>query len=116
MCQPSKVSDDWVVKGCHIHIEEVELIIYTNHLGGIDFRPFFSGARTKRVEQAIKRAREICLPDSRVRKQWIQKLKMASIFMLGYQGELSDLARGRMLDFKFIRIAIERWEPDHGDA
>lgn len=25
LCEPSKLADDWVVKGCHVHIEGVEL-------------------------------------------------------------------------------------------
>lgn len=65
---------------------------------------------------AVKKAREVCLPDARVRKEWIQKLNMARVYMLGYEGELEDLARGRMLEFKFLRIAIERWGAEHGDA
>jgi hypothetical protein len=116
MCQPSKVTDDWVTKGCHIHVDGVELNIYTNHLGGIDFRAVFSATPDNRVKQAIKKAREVCLPDPATRRSWLHKLNSARVYMLSYEGTLSDLARGRMLDFKFIRIAIERWGAEHGDA
>lgn len=116
MCRPSTVTDDWVTKGCHIHVDGVELNIYTNHLGGIDFRAVFSSTSDDRLRQAIKRAMEVCLPDPDVRRDWIKKLNSAIIYMTNYQGALSDLARGRMLDFKFIRIAIERWGAEHGDA
>jgi len=56
MCQASTVTDDWVTKGCHIHVNGVELNIFTNHLGGIDFRSVFSSTHENRVKQAIKTA------------------------------------------------------------
>ncbi len=116
MCQPSKVTDDWVTKGCHIHVNGVELNIYTNHLGGIDFRPVFSASPPDRVKQAIKTAYEKCLPEPGIRKRWIQRLEMARVFMLNYPGELASLANGRMFDFKLIRIAIERVGENNGNA
>src|SRR5207249_6707125 len=42
MCQASKVTDDWVVKGCHIHIGAVELVVFPDHRGGVGFKPFFT--------------------------------------------------------------------------
>lgn len=109
MCEPSKVTDDWVTKGCHIHVDGVELNIYTNNTGGIDFRPVFSSTAPHRLNRAMKIAYEECLPDPFMRKRWIQRLEMARVFMLSYPGELHSLANGRMLEFKFIRIAIARW-------
>jgi hypothetical protein len=114
MCESSKVADDWVTKGFHIHVDGVELNVYTDHRGRIDFRSFFSLTPAARVEQAIRTVYERCLPDPAIRGRWIQRLKMASVFMLTYQGALESLANGRMLEFKFLRIAIERWE-NHGD-
>jgi hypothetical protein len=116
MCQPSTVTDDWVTKGCHIHVNGVELNIFTNHLGEIHFRSVFSSTHENRVKQAIKTAYEVCLPDPDTRAKWIQKLKMARVYMLSCSGELASLANGRMLEFKFIRIAIERWGNEHGNA
>jgi hypothetical protein len=109
MCEPSKLADDWVVKGCHIHVYGVELVVYTNHLGEIRARPFFSSARQDLAKKAIKAVYEECLPDASMRRRWIQRLEMARVFMLDYYGELHGLANGRMLEFKFLRIAIERW-------
>jgi hypothetical protein len=99
MCQASKVTNDWVVKGCHIHIEAVELIIFPDHEGGFGFKPFFAvTARNRRaVADALKVAKEKCLPDPEVRKCWIRSLKQARIFMLDFRGEPSSLANGRML-------------------
>ena len=36
--------------------------------------------------------------------------------MLGFDEEPSEKANGRMLEFKFLRIAIERWGDEHGNA
>ena len=110
MCQASTVTDDWVSKGCHIHVNGVELNVFSNHLGKIDFRAVFSKAPLNLVQQAIKTARELCLPDPETRKKWIRRLEMARVFMNGFEGEPASKARGRMLEFKFIRIALERWE------
>jgi hypothetical protein len=60
--------------------------------------------------EALNIVRQQCLPDPIVRRRWIQRLQMATAFMFSYAGELHDLANGRMLEFKFIRIAIERGE------
>lgn len=116
MCQPSKMSPDWVVKGCHIHVDGVELNIYPDHEGGIGFREVFSKTHPRRLSAAIRKAWEVCLPDGRVREEWLHKLDMARAYMDGYEGELAEKANGRMLEFKFLRIAIERWGAEHGNA
>jgi hypothetical protein len=111
MCQASKVTDDWVVKGCHIHIGAVELIVFPDHKGGLGFKPFFTvTARNQRaVTEATRMAQEECLPDPQVRKRWIRSLNQAMSYMLSFDGEPSTLANGRMLEFKFLIIALERY-------
>ena len=42
MCRISAVSEDWVDKGCHVHVASVELALRPDHLGGIVFRSVFS--------------------------------------------------------------------------
>ena len=116
MCEPSKVTDDWVTKGCHIHVNGVELNIYTNYIGRIDFKPVFSSTAEERVNVAIKVAFDQCLPDPKVRTRWIQRLEMARIFMLDYPGVLQSLANGRMLEFKFDDIALERCGEEYGNV
>ena len=108
MCEPSIVTHDWVTKGCHIHVNGVELNLYTDYYGRLNFRPVFSSTSGDEVIEALKIVRERCLPDPAVQRRWIQRLQMATAFMLSYAGGLHDLANGRMLEFKFIRIAIER--------
>jgi hypothetical protein len=110
MCESSIVSDDWVVKGCHIHVNGVELAVFDDYKGGVGFRPFFSSTPTDKGRQAVKLAYEVCLPDADVRRKWVNRLESARLFMLGYSGAMSSLANGRMAEFKFLRIAIERWK------
>lgn len=112
MCQASKVTGDWVVKGCHIHIGPVELVIFPDHLGSVVFRPFFAVTKKnqKAVAQALKTAREECLPHADVRKRWIRSLNQAINCMLSFEGEPSSLANGRMLEFRFLIIALERYK------
>jgi len=109
MCEPSKVGEDWVTKGFHINVKGVELAVYTDHLAQVRFRAVFSFTPSKAVQKAIKIAEEKCLPNPRVRKRWIQRLQMARLLMMNYPNNTS--ANGRMLEFKFLRIAIERWKP-----
>jgi hypothetical protein len=110
MCQASKVTNDWVVKGCHIHIEAVELNIFPDHKGGFGFKPVFAVTTRNRkaVDDALRVVREKCLPDPEVRERWIRDLDHAITCMLSIRGQLSALANGRMLEFKFLMIALER--------
>jgi hypothetical protein len=110
MCQPSVVADDWVKKGCHIHVDGVELSVAPDHLGGVVFQPVFSSTGPRKLKRALRIAREICLPDPAVRRHWIRSLKQASALMLGYGGVFQEWANGRMLEFKFLVIALERFE------
>ena len=111
MCQASIVADDWVVKGCHIHIGKIELVVYPNHLGGVGFKPFFTVKHSNKqmVGAALKIAREQCINDPLVRKGWVRSLNQAIRCMLSFDGEPKKLANGRMLEFKFLIVALERY-------
>jgi len=109
MCEPSKIADDWVIKGCHIHVAGVELRVVCDHRGGVAFKPVFSNTPHHQLASALKEAIEECLPDAQVRQRWIQRLSAASSYMLNYEGELSARANGKMLEFRFLRLAIARW-------
>lgn len=106
MCDPSKIDADWITKGCHIDVGGVELAVYPDHVGRIGFRPVFSSTPRKIADKAIKTAVKKCLPNPSIRKKWIQFLQMATVHMLAYPNV--GLANGRMAEFKFLRIAIER--------
>src|SRR5687767_5777227 len=107
MCEASIIADDWVTKGCHIDVNGIELMVYDDHKGQVCFRPVFSSTSNDEWKEAVKLAYDLCLPDPLVRKRWIAKLNSATVHMLGYRGELISLARGRMAEFKFLRLAIE---------
>jgi hypothetical protein len=108
MCQASKVAEDWVNKGCHVHIGAVEIAVFPNHKGGVGFEPVFS-ARNEAVVKALKTVEEECLPNHDVRAFWTRSLRQAMIYMLSVEGELSKRANGRMLEFKFLIIALDRY-------
>jgi len=112
MCDASKVAYDWVVKGCHIHIGRIEVTVFPNHLGGVGFKSFFAVTPKNKneVDAAIKTASEDCLEDPKVRDRWIRSLRQAIRFMISFEGEPSSLANGRMLEFKFLILALERYE------
>jgi hypothetical protein len=112
MCQPSKMADDWVIKGCHVHVNGVELAVVSDHKGSVSFRAVFSGAPDNKVRAAIKIATEKCLADAKTRKDWAASLDRARVFMLEYPAghDLASLANGRMFEFKMLKLAIERWE------
>jgi hypothetical protein len=116
MCQPSKMAEDWVIKGCHIHVNGVELAVVSDHEARVAFRSFFSATSNDRAKVAIKIATEKCLADAAIRKDWVAKLDMARVYMLEYpQGHsLASLANGRMFEFKMLKIAIQRWEQQNG--
>ena len=96
MCEPSKVTEDWVTKGMHIHVKGVELNIFTTHRkSGFDFRSVFSKKyRPEQVRAALKHVKEKCLPKRAVRQRWISRLQMARIYMRNYEGKLATLANG----------------------
>src|SRR5438128_1673680 len=67
MCRPSTVGDDWVVKGCHIHVDGIELVMRPTHsaayLDGIVFKRFFGSTSDRAFQAAEKKARKECLAD-----------------------------------------------------
>jgi len=54
MCVPSVVADDWIIKGCHIHVNGIELALHPNHTGGAVFSSVFSSPADT-VQAAIHR-------------------------------------------------------------
>lgn len=119
MCDPSVVSDDWVTKGCHIHIGGVELKVISNHHGKIVFKGFFAATTEAEFNWAREIAFEECLPSSDIRQKWLKRLESARVFMNDFRSsniKLENKANGRMLEFKFLRFAILYWERENGFA
>ena len=111
MCRPSVISDDWVMKGFHVHIEHVELVVRPGHRRGeVVFKNFFSSAAKKDVEAAVKDIRDRCLEDPTVRKQWCSTIDRAIGYLEGYRGELAELANGRKAELTFLKRALLAYE------
>jgi hypothetical protein len=109
MCVPSVVADDWISKGCHIHVDGIELAVRPDHLGGVVFFSVFSSPAVAAVETAIHRATEECLPDHDVRERWIDSIQRAKVHLMSHRGVLRPLAVGRVAELHFLEIALRRY-------
>jgi hypothetical protein len=109
MCVPSVVADDWITKGCHIHVDGIELALRPNHRGDVVFSSVFSSPAVAAVEAAIRRATEECLPDHNVREQWIDSIQRARVHLVSHRGVLRRLALGRGAELHFLEIALQRY-------
>lgn len=120
MCRPSTVADDWVVKGCHIHLDGVELAVRPTHspnyLDGVVFKKVFQSTADDVFAIAEKKAREECLADPIVREQWRRALRRAMIFVRSFSGEPASLANGRQFEFVCLIRHLNRFEDQHGDT
>jgi hypothetical protein len=106
MCRPSPVTDDWVVKGCHIHVDGVEIAVRPTHAvtyrDGIVFKKVFRSTSDRAFQIAARMAREECLADPKVRARWRRALERGISFVRSFEGEPADLANGRQ--YEFIRL------------
>jgi hypothetical protein len=109
MCAPSVVADDWIEKGCHIHVNGIELCVRPDHQGRITFKSFFAVPQDV-ADGAIRTAIDDCLPDQRVRRQWIRSIDRAMVHLYSQSGRLRALALGRMAELHFLRTALRRME------
>ena len=108
MCRPSKVAVDWIVKGCHIHVNGVELAVRPDHRGGIVFKKVFRSVPPA-VEAAALRAAVECLADDGHRLRWIRDIERAMVFLRSESGQFAELARGRAGELKFLLVALRRF-------
>jgi hypothetical protein len=110
MCRISPVSEDWVEKGCHIHIRGTEVALRPNHLGGIVVKKIFRSTPDERVDAAtvllLKR-----LQDPKWRKKLIDRLNGAMVFLLGVEGERRTRARGKLAEMHRLIIALQLMGP-----
>ncbi len=107
LCRPSVISDDWVVKGFHLHVEQVELAVRPGHRPGlIVFKSCFASASPQDVDAAERIVRQQCLAHPNVRIQWCNAIERAIGFLEGYDGELAELANGRKAELSFLKKAL----------
>lgn len=109
MCEIDSVAEDWVDKGCHLHVGGVEIALRPDHLGRFVCRKCFSSTPDWQVDAAAKLVVEQ-LKDENWRRKLIQTLERAMAFLLGVSGEKERKARGRLREFRMLILALERWE------
>ena len=119
MCRPSTVTDDWVVKGCHIHVDGVELALRPTHSPtyreGFVFKKVFRSTLDAAFQAAARKAREECLPDPTVRSRWRRALAGGIVFVRSFSGEPADKANGRQYEFARLIRHLDAYEERHGN-
>jgi hypothetical protein len=108
MCDPSVVADDWITKGFHLKINGVELALRPDHLGGVVFRSVFTSEAPYAIRDAIRAAIRDCLHDADVRAQWVKRISGAMLHLDGNRSGLRELAKGRLAELHYVRIALRR--------
>lgn len=107
MCRISPVSDDWVDKGCHLHVIGVEVALRPDHLGGIVCKRVFASTPNWQVDAASKLVFEP-LKDPTWRRKLNDTLEGAMRYMLGVSGQKQTRARGRLREFSELIRALRR--------
>jgi hypothetical protein len=119
MCRPSTVTDDWVVKGCHIHVDGVELAVRPAHsstyLDGVVFKRIFRSTSDAAFRAAARKAREVCLADPIVRARWRRALERGMVFVRSFSGEPADKANDRQYEFIRLIRHLDAYEERYGN-
>jgi hypothetical protein len=109
MWRISTISEDWVVKGFHLHYHDVELAMRPDHRGEIVFKKVFASTSDREAHPAITSADEL-LKDPHWRLRFQETIDRAKPFLMGVEGKLRPLARGRLCEFHFLTIALDKLE------
>jgi hypothetical protein len=112
MWRISRVSEDWVVKGFHLHYQDVEVAMRPDHRGSIVFTKVFASTSDQEAHAAIASANEL-LEDPQWRRRFRETIERAMQFLRGVEGRHRSLARGRLCEFHFLTIALEKLERTH---
>jgi hypothetical protein len=107
VCQISKISADWITKGCHIHVQGVEMVLRPDHQGGILIKKVFEGTSAVYADAA-----ETCawkwLGELANRQRLYRDLARGRKFLTAASGALRDLARGRAAELTFVMAALKK--------
>jgi len=109
MCRISVIHEDWVVKGCHVRVGELELGVRPDHRGGIVIRPIFSNTDPRDLDAGM-RLLMARIEDPEWRAGLRDTVARAMDFLMGIRGVLRPHARGRLRELKMLVVALERWE------
>jgi len=109
MCRISVIHEDWVVKGCHVRVGDLEPGIRPDHRGGIVIRPIFSNTNPRELDPGV-RLLMARIDDPEWRAGLRETVERAMEFLMGIRGVLQPHARGRLRELKMLVVALERWE------
>lgn len=109
MCRISKISDDWITKGFHIHVFTIELVLRPDHQGGVIFRRCFSRDSAADVDAAIAHAERLH-EDSAWRGRFLRVAERALEYVneRAGAGDLLERLVGRAKEFRFLIVALKR--------
>jgi len=109
MWRISAISEDWVDKGCHIHIDHIELAVRPDHLGGIIFRKVFSSTPDADHDVASRIALKL-LENPGFRAKLRDSIERAMTHLPGITGYKMAKARGKLRELKFLLVALDLLE------
>ena len=104
----SAIAPDWVDKGCHLHVDSVEIALRPDHLGGIVCRPIFSSTTDVNLQSSCRIVFTRLREDRVFRSRLGDALERAMTFLLSIEGEKLARARGRLFEFRMLILALER--------
>jgi hypothetical protein len=107
MIHISRICEDWITKGCHIHVGSVELAVRPDHRGGMVMKKVFASTSEQDAEAAVRLA-TAWLADIQERRHLFRELLRARDFLRGDWGALTELASGRGAELTFLMAALER--------
>jgi hypothetical protein len=107
MCRISKLSEDWIVKGFHIHVYDIELVMRPDYQGGIVFKKLFRSVSDEMARPAIERAREL-LQDVHWRRLFHREAMRGREYVRRTSTRLEELATGRAAELTFILAALRK--------
>jgi hypothetical protein len=108
-CRISAISDDWASKGCHVHVGRIEVAIRPDHLGRVAFKKVFSSTPDGDLLKAVSIVK-LSLGDDGFRTRLRSAIERAKLHMPSVEGYWEAKARGRLLEFKFLLLALDRME------
>jgi hypothetical protein len=107
----STVTDDWVSKGCHVHVGRTEVALRPSHEGLIVYRGIFSWTEPDEVEAAGRLIHERLMSrDAEFQEQLKKAIDRAMTFFTGVEGDFKRIARGRLYEMRRLQQILERME------
>jgi hypothetical protein len=108
-CRISFIDEDWVTKGCHVHVGYVEVALRPDHQRGIVCRKVHSTTADWELDAA---SREVvkALQDPKWRRKLKETLERAMTFLQSVEGQNRDKARGKLRELRMLLVALQRME------